>query len=255
MSYKDKLAENRKQLLTNMKQTVEKHSSDAVFGFEDLMKSVNRGTFSPVKTVENMLGIGGVSQEYNFPENISPLEYEAYMYPANIFQIDERGCIDNDSQEALLVLKKFEPQCKDYIIDMYNALVDLNPELKEIPVDTKKSYGYISIISGACSSFPIDDIKTFCTAVFEKDSAKMQELNNNREEYSQKIRGLIKTKGMPRNSRDQQLLQTRMHKESIFKNWAPTEKSFNKIYSKLNSNLEYQKVQDYEDFLSKRYHD
>lgn len=254
MNYKNQLTTRQNEIQLEMEDIMSQNSVAGV-NFDNMKKSVNKGTFSPVKVVEEMLGIYGVAEEYKFPENIPPLEYEGYMYPANIFQLSERIKASPETQEVYDMLKPVDEKCKGHIVDMYNSLVELNPKLKSIPVNPDITFGYISVVSGVCSSFPFDDIKAFCSALMEKDDTKMKELNCNREEYSNNIRNLIISKGMPKNSKNILLLQTRMSRENIFKNWAPTKSSYEKVYQRLDMNIENQRVQEYENFMSYRFRD
>lgn len=251
MSYKKELETKNTILLSKMKYLVEE-DNNAASAFDSLCNSCSSQPFSPVKNLENMLGISGIYKKYNFPENIEPEDYEMLAYPANIFQFDERANLKSDSKKAYELLEPVKEKSFQHIKNMYTALVKLNPELKEIEIKKEGIYPYIAIISGACSGFPSEDIKLYIDDL-NNDNPNKIGIDTSRREYSSKIVSLIKTKGKPNNSKAPAMLEKRLENGDIFKNWCPTKNTFDKVYKKLDSNLEYQKIKVWEIFTSNRF--
>ncbi|MFV0626802.1 MAG: hypothetical protein ACK5N8_05595 [Alphaproteobacteria bacterium] len=238
MTYKSYLKDTSNNLLTQMQEAVS-GDSIAESGLKSLLKSVSYENYSPVKRVEDILGVSGVQQQYKFPQDIEPLEFESYLKPLRIFEIEEKGYLPFPEKEAMSFILPQKKEALKFAESAFDELAKLNPELKEIP-NKKTIHNYVAILSGVCSGFPIEDITEFCDYIRNDDQEKCEHLNYMRKEYSHKIKELIKQKGKPNNSKDVPELTKRLEKGGVFLNWCPSKASFEKIYSALDKNLDRQ---------------
>lgn len=184
----------------------------------DLYKPQEYENYSPVKRLENKLGISGIYQEYRIPNNMKPEEYEALMAPMRIFEMLERGYgAENESEEiAIEYLQPQKAKCLAEVRGMYKELVELNPELEEAEVRPNRISSYVAIISGACSGFPTEDIVEFSQS-YSKE--KNDEINNRKREQSRELEELSGIK----------IAKGEKH---LIENWCPSENTFNKILTK-----------------------
>lgn len=185
--------------------------------------------YSPVKRMEEKLGISGIYTQYKFPNGMDALEYESLMKPLRIFEMLERGHRGNTTEENItaeyLLTKKndFLPEIRQ----MYDELTDLNPELKTAQIATDKIRSYVAVISGACSGFPAEDIIAFSTNTSEEANTA---LNNRKREMSaelERLTGKIHQKG----------------ETPLIENWCPSENTYKKILQACTKTKSAQKSQ------------
>lgn len=185
--------------------------------------------YSPVKRLEEKLGISGIYQEYKFPDNMKPEEYETLMGPMRIFEMLERGYgAENENEE--IAIESIQPQrakCLVEIRGMYKELVELNPELKEAEIRPNRISSYVAVISGACSGFPTEDIVEFSQS-YSKE--KNDAINNRKREQTKELEELSGIK----------IAKGERH---LIENWCPSENTYNKIIAK--SGFKSQKASSY----------
>ncbi len=180
-----------------------------------LYQCLDYENYSPVRRMEEKLGISGIYTQYKFPQNMNALEYESLMKPLRIFEMLERGhrgstAEEHTAAEYLLTKKdKFLPEIRQ----MYDELTDLNPELKAAQIAPDKIRSYVAVISGTCSGFPAEDIIEFSRSTSEEDNTA---LNNRKREMSaelERLTGKTHQKG----------------ETPLIENWCPSENTYKKI--------------------------
>ena len=238
MNYEAYLKETSESLFAEMHQAVD-GDSIAESGLESFSKCANYENYSPVKQLEAILGISGISREYKFPEDITPLTFESYLKPLRIYEMAERGCLKYEEEEATKFLAPLKPEALRFAENVFGQLAELNPELKEVP-NQKTIHNYVAIISGVCSGFPLKDISDFCDSIQNGNTEKNKQLNYNKKKYSHKLCELLLQKGKPNNSKNIPELNEKVDKNRFFTNWCPSEESFEKIYTSLEKNLDKQ---------------
>lgn len=195
-----------------------------------LYTCVNYQNYSPVKRLEETLGIKGIYHEYKFPNDIKPLEYEELMKPMRIFEMLERG-INRDKEAEQIIwdnMQKAKPQSLFAIRKMYNDLVELNPELKKAEIKPSQISSYVAVISGACSGFPPQDIIEFSQA---RSGEANDRMNNEKRNFSK----LLETKTGKMRSDGGHLVE----------NWCPSQSTRNKIIEIVDRQYSQKKTQDH----------
>ena len=130
---------------------------------DKLYETTNYKNYSPVRRFEEASGITGIYHQYKIPNDMDPLEYEALMKPMRIYELIERG-LHKDMDPLVEILQKQKSRYLPAIREMYEALVELNPELKKAKISSSLIRSYVVVISGACSGFPPEDIINFSYA-------------------------------------------------------------------------------------------
>ncbi|MBO5442383.1 MAG: hypothetical protein J6A33_01190 [Alphaproteobacteria bacterium] len=180
-----------------------------------LYQCLDYENYSPVKRMEQKLGISGIYTNYKFPQGMEAADYESLMKPLRIFEMLERGHQGNSVEEEIaarhLLAKKehFLPEIRQ----MYDELTNLNPELKTARIIPDRIRSYVAVISGACSGFPVQDIVEFSLSTSdEKNTA----LNNRKREMSAELEQLT--------GKTHQKGET-----PLIENWCPSETTYQKI--------------------------
>lgn len=194
----------------------------------DLYKPQEYENYSPVKRLENRLGISGIYQEYKIPNDMKPEEYEALMAPMRIFEMLERGYgADNENEEIVIEHLQFKrAKCLAEVRGMYKELIELNPELDEAEIRPNRISSYVAIISGACSGFPSEDIIEFSQS-YSKE--KNDEINRRKREQTtelEELSGIKIAKG----------------EKHLIDNWCPSQNTYNKILAKIGYRAKKAKV-------------
>ncbi len=200
---------------------------DEAAGMDALYHMVDYENYSPVKRLEEGLGISGIYHDYRFPEGMTPEGYEALMKPARVVEMLERGYYPEQDNERLAVEKVLEhfDEALSLVKGMYEELCLLNPEIASIvPVRQDQVRAYVLIVSGVCSGFPPEDIRAFNDARKESDN---QALNRRRQEMSEEIENLSGRRG-------EKFVNPRGETGyfSLIRNWCPSEETYRRILKK-----------------------
>lgn len=201
-------------------QTLKKSLYDAVPeeyrpGLDSIYQNIDYDNYSPVKRLENKLGISGIHENYQFPGNMNALEYESLMKPMRVFEMFERGFqgateTEVVAQQCLMAQKgKFLFEIRN----MYNELVSLNPELKAAEIKPTQIRSYVAVISGACSGFPAEDIIEFSRATSPEKNDAINDRKRKQSAELERLTGKVHKKGEP----------------PLIENWCPSEKTYNRI--------------------------
>lgn len=210
----------------------------------DLYKPQEYEHYSPVKRLEDRLGISGIYQEYKFPNGMKAEEYEALMRPMRVFEMLERGYVAGNEDEEIAI-EYIQPQrgkCLAEIRGMYKELVELNPKLEEAEIRQNRISSYVAVISGACSGFPAEDIIEFSQS-YSKE--KNDEINNRKREQSKELEELSGIK-------------VEKGEKHLIDNWCPSQNTYDKILSKAGYKIQKSKkipcydFDDYHAFLENR---
>lgn len=221
--------------------------------FAEIYQKVDYPNYSPVKRLEEKVGISGVYQNYRFPYNLSPENFEALAKPMRLFEMFERGFEpkNDDEKEVVAALKPFKPLALSLSKQMSDDIIKLNPELAQIEIKHPSLVrSHIALISGVCSGFPVEDIKQFMEAA--GNPSLLAQINERKHEMSHKIEAISGQKGEPF------LVNGKIvGYQGLIENWCPSEKTFQRILQKTQA--KYQKnsrndfnVNAYMDFLSSR---
>lgn len=181
----------------------------------DLYKPQDYEHYSPVKRLENRLGISGIYKKYKFPNDMKPEEYEALMEPMRIFEMLERGYNPENEKEEIVIdyLQSQKSKCLFEVRQMYNELAELNPEIKAAEIKPTQVRSYVAVISGVCSGFPVDDIVEFSQSTYKE---KNDEINERRREQTRELEELSGIK----------IARGEKH---LIENWCPSRRTYNEI--------------------------
>ena len=221
--------------------------------FAEIYQKVDYTNYSPVKRLEEKVGINGVYKNYNIPLNMSPENFEALAKPMRLFEMFERGFEPkNDGEkEVVAKLKPFKPLALSLTKQMSADLIKLNPELAQIEIKHPNLVrSHIALISGVCSGFPVEDIKQFMEAA--GNPALLVQMNNRKQEMSRKIEAISGQKGEPLFVNGQIVSY-----QGLIENWCPSEKTYQRILQKTqakykNTTRDDFNVNAYMDFLASR---
>lgn len=195
---------------------------------DKLYSYLNYQNYSPVKRFEKAAGISGIYYQYKMPNNMDPLEYEALMKPMRIYEMIERGLSDN-MEPLIEALEEQKPHNLFAVRKMYEALVELNPELQQAKISPAQIKSYVVVISGACSGFPPEDIINFSYC------ENKNRLNEEKRQFSRLLEQRLQTRG-PDNT-------------PLIENWCPSESTRQKIMKELKPRFQ---NKAYFSFLKKR---
>lgn len=221
--------------------------------FAEIYQKVDYTNYSPVKRLEEKVGISGVYKNYNIPQGMSPENFEALAKPMRLFEMFERGFEPKNDEEKEVVakLKPFKPLALSLSKQMSADIIKLNPELAQIEIKHPNLVrSHIALISGVCSGFPVEDIKQFMDAA--GNSFLLSQINERKREMSNKIESISGQRGEPFFVNGKIVGY-----QGLIENWCPSEKTFQHILQKTQA--KYQKnsqndfnVNAYMDFLASR---
>ena len=181
-------------------------------GLDSLFASLNYDNYSPVRRMEEALGISGIYHQYDFPGGMPPLEFEALMKPMRVYEILEKGLCNKEEQIAGEYMKAAKSKSLFAIRRMYDELTTLNPELKAAHIEPTQIRSYVAVISGACSGFPPEDIIEFSRATKGSANDRINDEKRRFSKFLEEKTGKRRSDGGP-----------------LVENWCPSLKTRNRI--------------------------